>query len=54
MVGEIGGNDFNYALSNKDITISEVKDMVPDIVSVIVEAVKVSSINFNIYLYILN
>ncbi|XP_057479231.1 acetylajmalan esterase-like [Actinidia eriantha] len=39
MVGEIGGNDYNYALFQGK-TIEEVQSMVPDVVQAIKEAVK--------------
>ena len=41
MVGEIGGNDNNYALFQGK-TIDEVESMVPDVVRAIKEAVRVS------------
>ena len=41
MVGEIGGNDYNYALFQGK-TIEEVESMVPDVVRAIKEAVRVS------------
>ena len=41
MVGEIGGNDYNFAyLQGK--TIEEVRDMVPEVVQAIKDAVTVS------------
>lgn len=40
MVGEIGGNDYNYAIFQGK-SIEELKSMVPDIVSTIMEGVKV-------------
>ena len=39
-VGEIGGNDYNYALFQGK-TIEEAKDMVPDVVQTIKSAVEV-------------
>ena len=41
MVGEIGGNDYNYALFQGK-TIEEVQNIVPDVVRAIKEAVRVS------------
>ena len=41
MVGEIGGNDYNYALFQGK-TMEEVESMVPDVVRVIKDAVRVS------------
>lgn len=41
MVGEIGGNDYNYALFQGK-GIEEVKSLVPSIVQAIVNAVRVS------------
>lgn len=40
LVGEIGGNDYNYALFQGK-TIPEVKDMVPQVVQTIKSAVEV-------------
>lgn len=45
MVGEIGGNDYNYAIFQGK-SMDELRRMVPDVVNVIVEGVKV--INFSI------
>lgn len=39
-VGEIGGNDYNYALFQGK-TIEEVRNMVPEVVQIIKEAVQV-------------
>ena len=41
MVGEIGGNDYNYAPFQGKI-MEEVESMVPDVVRAIKEAVRVS------------
>lgn len=41
MVGETGGNDYNYALLQGK-TIEEAKSMVPEVVQVIIDAVRVS------------
>lgn len=41
MVGEIGGNDYNYAFWQGK-TIEEVKTMVPEVVETIKQATKVS------------
>lgn len=41
MVGEIGGNDYNYALFQGKTT-EEVEDMVPDVVQAIKDAAQVS------------
>ena len=41
MVGEIGGNDYNYALFQGK-TMEEVESLVPDVVRVIKDAVRVS------------
>lgn len=43
MVGEIGGNDYNYALFQGKTT-DEVKKMVPQVVQAIKDAAKVSFI----------
>lgn len=43
MVGEIGGNDYNYALFRGN-SLEEVTLLVPDVVQAIKEAVKVSSL----------
>ena len=40
LVGEIGGNDYNYALLQGK-TIQEVKDMVPEVVQTIKKAIEV-------------
>lgn len=42
VVGEIGGNDFNFAFLRGGKTIDEAISYVPDVVSAIVEAVNVS------------
>lgn len=44
MVGEIGGNDYNYAFFQGK-TIKEIKAMVPEVVQAIKDAVKVSLIS---------
>lgn len=49
MVGEIGGNDINYALLEGK-TIEEAKRMVPEIVESITDAVRVSSLVLNYFL----
>lgn len=41
MVGETGGNDYNFALLQGK-TIEETKSMVPEVVQVIMDAVRVS------------
>lgn len=41
MVGEIGGNDYNYALFQGK-TIDEVKSIVPNVVQGIIHATRVS------------
>ncbi|KZV43378.1 acetylajmalan esterase-like [Dorcoceras hygrometricum] len=41
MVGEIGGNDYNYAIFQGK-SIDELKSMVPDVVNVIMEGVKLN------------
>lgn len=41
MVGEIGGNDYNYALFQGK-SIEEVKSLVPSVVQAIANAVRVS------------
>ena len=41
MVGEVGGNDYNYALFQGK-TMEEVESRVPDVVRVIKDAVRVS------------
>ncbi|KAH7543025.1 hypothetical protein FEM48_Zijuj02G0138900 [Ziziphus jujuba var. spinosa] len=40
MVGEIGGNDFNYALQQANKTIQEAMEMVPQVVQAIKDAVQ--------------
>ena len=45
-MGEIGGNDYNYALFQGK-TIQEAKHMVPDVVRTIKSAVEVMLILFN-------
>ncbi|XP_015875017.1 GDSL esterase/lipase At5g03980-like isoform X1 [Ziziphus jujuba] len=40
MVGEIGGNDYNYAFEQQKKTIKEAKDMVPQVVQAIKDAVQ--------------
>lgn len=48
MVGEIGGNDFNYGfLQGKSMT--ELRSMVPEVIQVIMDAVKVSYFDFFFY-----
>ena len=42
MVGEIGGNDYNYALTQGK-TLEEAKNMVPLVVQAIKDGVQVSS-----------
>ena len=44
MVGETGGNDYNFALLDGK-TIEEAKSMVPEVVGVIIDAVRVSFLN---------
>lgn len=41
LVGEIGGNDFNYAFAARK-TLDEIMDMMPDVVQSIMNAVTVS------------
>lgn len=47
-MGEIGGNDYNYALFEGK-TVSEVKNMVPRVVQAIMGATKVC-VNLNYYI----
>ena len=44
MVGEIGGNDYNFALFQGK-TVEEVRDMVPEVLQAIKDAVTVSFLN---------
>lgn len=48
MVGEIGGNDYNYAFQIGNLTLEEVEAMVPEVVQAIKYAVKVSFLLRNI------
>ena len=41
MMGEVGGNDYNYALFGGK-SIEEIKNLVPEVVQVIMEATRVS------------
>lgn len=43
MVGEIGGNDYNYAIFQGK-TMEELRSMVPDVVAAIIDAARVSYI----------
>lgn len=42
LIGEIGGNDYNYALFGKSV--SEVEKLIPGVVRTIIDAAKVSNI----------
>lgn len=53
MVGEIGSNDYNYALSQGK-SMEEVKAMVPDVVAAIKEATKVKLFFNKTMLYVYN
>lgn len=46
-MGEIGGDDFNYAFSQGK-SIQELQDLVPDVVGAIINAVRVSSLPIHI------
>ena len=51
MVGEIGGNDYNYALLGGK-TMEEIKDIVPDVVQAITDAVRVRNFPKSYYISI--
>lgn len=48
MVGETGGNDYNFALLQGK-TIEDAQNMVPEVVDIIKDAVRVSCLIYNIF-----